>query len=304
VSGAATVELIRDEKLVLDILRHGELNLSKDVARVMPQKISERRIRRIGLEKDGHLIRAAFRDKAVKIDQRGTSIPEHHDTYYNEVAAYLVSKYLGLNNIPTIVLRSMPMCASGLKLCRTPREGTVQLWVENSVAQFDVSAEQIPYPGSPLLRNQQLKEILALDCLIGNVDRHAGNLLIDLNERFGDTENWVGKREPFRGKIWAIDHSRAFHTSPRLDPRSCRLKELGREAVSIDFIQGLRKWKLQEIAAILRASGLSHRQIERLTLKALDHRAQLLRKHFEIEQQESGLADKYFYSSGVWHHVW
>ncbi len=302
--GAAAVDLIRDEKLILEILRHGELNLSGELARVMPPGTSERRIRRIGLEKDGHLIRAAFRDKAVKISVKGTNVPPYRDTYYNELAAYLVAKYLGLNVIPPTVLRSIPISASGLKASKDLREGTLQLWVENSVVEFDLIKEEIPYPGEAVLRNRQMKEILALDCIIGNVDRHAGNLLVDLNERFEISPDTAEAREPFLGKIWAIDHSRAFHRRSRLEQRYCRLKVLKAKAISLSFIQGLRSWNSEEVSEILRSSGLSEEQMDHLNLRAMDRRAQLLREHFDTLQKKSGLPDEEFYSSGIWNRVW
>ena len=295
--------LIRDENVILDLLNNGHINLSDDVAKAMTQKESERRVRRIGLEKDGWRIRAAFRDKSVRIDGRRTREPKYYDAYYNELAAYLVAKYLGLNIIPATVLRSIPISASGLRPSSRLRQGTLQLWVENSIVEFDLSAKGINYPGNAVFRNQQLREILAMDCIIGNVDRHAGNLLIDLNERFEVEPSRKDKMRPYLGKIWAIDHSRAFHANARLEHRYCNLSKLKVRAISIPFIQHMRSWKVEEIDAILRSSGLSHQQIDNLHLGSMDRRVQLLKGHFEAAQQKSGLADEQFYSSGVWHRV-
>ena len=295
--------LIRDDAVILDLLNSGDIILSRDVAKVMSAKTSQRRIRRIGLQKDGLQIRAAFRDKSVRIAEQGSRGPRYHDSYYNELAAYLVSRYLGLDIIPATVLRSIPISASGLKRSSELRQGTLQLWVENAIVEFDLSAKKIPYPGNLEYRNEQFKEIFALDCVIGNVDRHAGNLLIDMNARFQHTAKAARAQQPYRGKVWAIDHSRAFHERPRLDESYCRKTRLGIRAVSLVFMQRMRVWDLDEIELILLSSGLSARQIQTLNLPAMDRRAAQLKEHFDAEQLKSGLTDEEFYSSGIWHQV-
>jgi hypothetical protein len=55
---------------------------------------------------------------------------------------------------------------------------------------------------------------------------------------------------------------------------------------------------------MLRSGGFSEMQLEHLNLIALERRVQLLKEHFDTEQQKSGLPDEEFYSSGIWHRVW
>ena len=297
----AAGQLIRDQQLILDLLSNGTIDLSVDVAKVMPEKESQRKIRRIGLERNGLRIRAAFRDKQFSVSASKNLRVKYLDTYYNELAAYIISKQLGLNFVPATVLRSIGISKTGLERRDELREGTLQLWIENARVEYDLGKNGIDYPGEPAARNQQLKEIRLFDCIIGNVDRHAGNLLIDFNPRYKDP---AGEREPFLGKIWAIDHSKAFHRSARLGDQHCRLNELTVQPVSLVFIQGIRSWQLVEVEETLRTAGLSEQQLSRLHLDVLQLRLSKVHEHLAAEQAASKLGDDKFYSSGIWHKVW
>ncbi len=290
----------QDEAIVLDLLENGRLVLHEEVAAVLPVEESVRQIRRIGLEKDGHKIRAAFRDKSVRIDSRERGAGKYYDAYYNEVAAFVISRYLGLNIVPPTVLRSIPISTKGLQHSDKTVEGSLQLWIENSVVAYDLPEEKRDYPGDPIRRNQQLKEIRIFDCIIGNVDRHQGNFLVDFNPRYPSGSYAI----PYLGKLWAIDHTKAFHSSRRVSSKHCQLSKITREPVSQVFMQRLRGWQLTQVEQALRASGLSDTQLDRLNLKALDQRARKVRDHIDSLQRDSGLDDKAFYSSGAWHKVW
>ena len=63
----AVGQLIRDEQLILDLLSSGTIDLSKDVAKVMAEKESQRKIRRIGVVSNDLRIRAAFRDTQLPV---------------------------------------------------------------------------------------------------------------------------------------------------------------------------------------------------------------------------------------------
>ena len=301
VAPPAAGQLIRDEQLILDLLSSGTIDLSKDVAKVMAEKESQRKIRRIGLEKNDLRIQAAFRDKQLPVAASKKLRVKYLDTYYNELAAYIISKQLGLNIVPATVLRSIGISKTGLQPRDELREGTLQLWIENSHVEYDLGKNGIDYPGDPTTRNQQLKEIRIFDCIIGNVDRHAGNLLIDFNPRYKDP---AGDQEPFIGKIWAIDHSKAFHRSARLSDQHCKLSEFTVQPVSLAFIQGIRSWQLVEAEETLRTAGLSEQQLSRLHLDVLERRLSKVHEHLEAEQVASKLSDDKFYSSGIWHEVW
>ncbi|MDO6621166.1 MULTISPECIES: hypothetical protein [unclassified Shewanella] len=303
-SHAVTVPLIRDETVIFDLLNDGDINLSKSVAKAFTTKESIMEIRRVGLVKNSVQIRAAFRDKTVKDYARGNVGLMYYDSYYNELAAYIISKYLGLNIIPATVLRSIPIGKKGLKPSKKLRKGSLQLWVENSVVLYDLTALSLPYPGSAEYKNHQIKEIKTFDCIIGNVDRHAGNLLVDLNERFEDPNEVTDRKKAYLGKIWAIDHSRSFYRGPRLDIRTCKLSKLKSDAISMQFMQGMRDWKIEELEKRLRASGLSEQQLAHLRLESIEHRFQKVKQHFEEQQRKSGMTDEEYYSSGLWHRVW
>lgn len=103
-----------------------------------------------------------------------------------EIAAYLLDKYLGLNMVPPTVEKSFQ-----------GNRGSCQLWVESEMNLRDKVQKGVETPSSKLLswsRAGYLQQ--AFDNLIGNQDRHQGNVLI--------TKDW---------RTILIDHSRSFRTS-------------------------------------------------------------------------------------------
>jgi hypothetical protein len=69
--------------------------------------------------------------------------------------------------------------------------GALQLWIEGARPGWHPSeAEQ---PSDPALWAMESDKMLVFDALIGNADRHEANVLVDS-----------------AGKVWWIDHSRAF----------------------------------------------------------------------------------------------
>ena len=100
VTGAPASEFRPDHELALKILHSGEPDFSEGVAREFPPEESQLQIRRIGLRHDGMLIRAAFRDKTRRVPATRKFRVRYLDTYYNEVAAYVVARALNLNLVP------------------------------------------------------------------------------------------------------------------------------------------------------------------------------------------------------------
>lgn len=243
-SAPASAGLLRDNELIMRLLRSGELDLGPELALTLPLEHSQLQIRRVGLRLGEHSIRAAFRDKSRSIPASSSLNVRYRDTYYNEVAAFVVARELGLDMVPPTVLREIGLSRSGLKPAAKLREGSLQLWVETAA----VSA-------------------------------------------------------PLLGKLWAIDHSRAFHRMPRIKHQTCKLQRLASRPVSLDFIEGLRRWDPERAEAALRSAGLSDKQIGSLHLDVFDRRLDKMRAYLKELQQESGLADEEFYSSGIWHHV-
>ena len=300
-SMAAADGLLRDQQLILKLLRHGEVNLNPPVARELPSSESELRIRRVGLSAEGHSIRAAFRDKTRRVSPSRDVSVRYVDAWYNEVAAYHVATALGLDFVPPTVVRELHIAESGLGASEVPRRGSLQYWVENSVVEYELKTSEQTYPGDPLWKNWQLSEIVVFDCVIGNVDRHAGNILVDLNPRY--PRGHKGGAEPVLGKLWAIDHSRAFHRDARIVTGGCRIERLARQPVSLTFIRGLRRWDPTALETQLRAAGLSQREVDNLHLQSLNRRLAKVLERLEARRAESGLAEEDFFSHGRWHEL-
>ena len=140
--------------------------------------------RKVVVERDGIRVHAVFR--AVDEIHRNTRwdnglyTPWLRDSYKNELAAYELSRLLGLETIPPTV---------PWKLRR--RRGAVQLWIEN--AETGYRDDETRRPADPEAWLKERATMRAFDALIENVDRNAGNMLIDPN-----------------GRVWWIDHTRSF----------------------------------------------------------------------------------------------
>ncbi len=100
------------------------------------------------------------------------------ESYRSEIAAYELSRYLGLHMVPPVVERRIGSA-----------RGAVVYWIDG-VRPWT--------PGEPpriagAKWSRQTSRMLMFDQLIGNIDRNQGNLLYDDN-----------------GHLYLIDHSRAF----------------------------------------------------------------------------------------------
>ena len=165
---------------ILEYLRTAEIRsatkLSTGVTR--PKKLR--------LERDGLAAHAVFHD--VSVQELGPrELPNGHrvmflnDSYRNQVAAYELSRLLGMDSVPPTVLR---------KSGRTP--GSAQLWIEDAMTEKDRRDRSLD-PPNPLRWTYQRWDRLVFDNLINNLDRNQGNMLIDAD--------W---------KLWLIDHTRSF----------------------------------------------------------------------------------------------
>jgi hypothetical protein len=130
--------------------------------------------RKILLEKDGVQAHAILRTGYEVKDTPGGGFV---DSCHSEVAAYRLSRLLGLESVPPAVKR---------------KGGSIQIWIEK--ATTDASRRKSgTEPEDPIAFEQQLQMMNAFDNLIANTDRNPGNILIDAE-----------------GKIWFIDHTRSF----------------------------------------------------------------------------------------------
>jgi hypothetical protein len=142
------------------------------------------------------------------------------ESYKSEIAAYKLDRLLGLDMVPVTVERRV-----GSDLA------SVQQWVENCKLLKDVNQASCPRQSDWA---KQVCRQRVFDDLIANIDRNAGNLLVD--------PEW---------NLILIDHSRAFATDRlpfekqenRIDRELfARLKALDRAALDAP----LRPWVLSE----------------------------------------------------------
>lgn len=140
---------------------------------------------KLTLSKDGVESKAAWKDPS------GTMLGYWEGWQY-EIAAYRLDKLVGLDMVPPAVERQFQ-----------GRDGALILWVESKYSLRQIVADQIPIPAGEDNRVNKRKWLTrAWDSLIGNEDRHQGNVLY--------TEDW---------RMLLIDHSRAFRMSRKFTER-------------------------------------------------------------------------------------
>jgi len=162
------------------------------------------------------------------------------DSYRSEIAAYELDRLLGLDMVPVTVERRV-----GSDLA------SVQLWVEDCKLLKGLDQSACPRPSEWA---RQVCRQRAFDNLTANIDRNAGNLLVD--------SEW---------NLILIDHSRAFASDrlpfekelTRIDRELyARLKALDQDAL----MRHVRPWVLGDgaIHAILKRRDRMVARLERL----------------------------------------
>lgn len=203
-------------------------------------------IYRVLLEKDGIQTYGAYRDVQVKKNfvrlANGKTQTNFRDDCVYEVAAYRLSRLLGLDNVPPVVRRKVG-----------GKNGTLQLWVGDTMMEKERVKKRIR-PPSPLQWMRQSQIMYLFDNLIFNEDRNTGNILID--------PDW---------KLWMIDHTRAFRRDKKLrTPQTVRLcsralwaklTQLDEDQLRQEFDGILNK---SEIEALLTRSDLMIKHIQKL----------------------------------------
>lgn len=180
------------EEALLDFLRSADVVSTKQLADGINKPLKVR------LRQDGIELNVIFRTVQVKRAVRSRSAGHDRffrDSYRFEVAAYELSRLLGIDNVPPAVIRKL-----------AGREGSLQLWVEQAQSESGrLRKGETPPDAAYWARQRQLLPIF--DNLIYNFDRNHGNLLLDA-----------------AGKMWFVDHTRSFKRLPALaTPNKVRL---------------------------------------------------------------------------------
>jgi hypothetical protein len=135
--------------------------------------------------------------------ERGRFEVDFRDSYKFEIAAYELDKLLGLGLVPPTVEREI-----------NGQKGSLQLWVEDAMTEWDRQQKKIPAP-DPERWNQQMFKVRLLHQLTYNTDRgNIRNVLVDSDF-----------------KIYAIDHSRAFRRHHELPGGQKDLTRFSRAAL-------------------------------------------------------------------------
>jgi hypothetical protein len=151
------------------------------------------------------------------------------DSWTFNVAAYKIDRMLGLNLVPVSVKRRW-----------RNMEAAYTWWVDDVMMDEGDRLKKKASPPDSNYWNQQMQLVRLFDQLIANIDRNLGNLLI--------TNQW---------RIWAIDHTRAFRTSPALKSPAnvgrCdrqvfeRLKRLDRPTLTRAVGEYLQNWEIDSM---------------------------------------------------------
>ena len=162
------------------------------------------------------------------------------ESYKSEIAAYELDKLLGLNMVPPAVEKR-----------HRGERGAAILWVEGVRPWKEV--EHQPKPPKWNLEAIRMK---MFDNLIGNIDRNAGNLIVD--------HDW---------NLYLIDHSRAFVSETRLRVEMTRIdRALWERMAALDeatLTSALGDWlDGRSIRAMLRRRDAMTKAIDELVAKS------------------------------------
>jgi hypothetical protein len=144
------------------------------------------RPQRVTLERNGVTLTAIFKTESVgPVAGRGRvrdRAADQSDRWQYEVAAYRLDRLLELDLVPVTVERTI-----------NGREGSLQLWVGETVSELDRQEKDLVAQGWCTL-SEQWSLMYAFDALVHNVDRSLQNIRYD-------AETWM---------LYLVDHSRTF----------------------------------------------------------------------------------------------
>jgi hypothetical protein len=184
--------------------------------------------------------------KFVFTPDRGQTELNFRDSYRFNIAAYKLSRLLGLDNVPVSVER------------RAERDPAAVTWWIDDVSMDEqerlkhIKLKTVPAEWKPNRTAGYIHVMRVFDELISNNDRNLGNQLWSSN-----------------GKLWMIDHTRAFRFNTTL--KTPRLLE----RCDRTLLAGMRKLSEESITAAV-GKTLSKDEIQSMLA-----RRDLLVKHFE-----------------------
>jgi hypothetical protein len=170
------------------------------------------------------------------------------DTYRYNIAAYRLSLLLGLDNVPMSVQRNF----RGV-------EGALTWWVDEVLMDDAGRLKAVPSHWRSTRTAGQIHVMRVFDALIANTDRNVGNVLWTID-----------------GKMWMIDHTRAFRPDTTLKAPQL-LQRCDR-----DLLKALRALSAEQLK---KAAGPSLYQGE---INALLERRDVIVKLFEEKIAQRG----------------
>jgi hypothetical protein len=183
------------------------------------------------LTHDAH-IQAIDESRAIFETPRGVEL-DFKDSYKYNVAAYRLSRLLGMNNLPVCVERVVQ-----------GKPSSVMWWVDDFLMDEGDRMKKNETGPSPSRFAMQVHVQRVFDELIQNTDRNVGNTIW--------SNDW---------KMWLIDHTRAFRRAKEL-AKPERLERVDRALLAA--IKGLTK---ENVSAAV-GSSLTGLEIEALIARA------------------------------------
>lgn len=252
-----------DDEDALEFLSRAEILGWKelDAGTTRPSKVF---LRWNGIDANAIFRTVDVRERRARLETR--IIPDFHDSYVYECAAYEVARALGIDAVPPCVQRTVDM-----------KQGTLQLWVEGAMMERQRS-EEGTMPPDPVRWVRQKQTMRLFDALIYNFDRNQTNMLIDAD--------W---------KLWFVDHTRSFRRLAEIEAPG---KIIWCERTLWQRLQDLDKEQLARAKRYLTGPQISALLKRRDVL--VDHIRSLIEEHGEgtvlydagVVEHPEGLLDR------------